>query len=97
MGAGLARERPATPAGRIPERWLAALLKGLWDPAGKRSLPFAGGARSHKARSYKRSSCSRVKMEMVSVASSNTTEAWPRRNCSRTCDTLVSVPISCSP
>jgi len=25
---------------------------GLWDPAGKLCLPFAGGARSHKARSH---------------------------------------------
>ena len=53
--AGLARERPAKPAGRIPETCMVVsrncgrgIKRGLWYPAGKRRLPFAGEARSHK-------------------------------------------------
>jgi len=32
----------------MPEPFLKPLQSGLWDPAGKHSLPFAGRARSHK-------------------------------------------------
>jgi len=45
----LASERPATPAGRIPERFFVLRPEGLWYPAGwLKSHPFAGMARSHK-------------------------------------------------
>ncbi|MAQ34669.1 MAG: hypothetical protein CL542_11605 [Alcanivorax sp.] len=39
--------------GRIPETLESGVPTGLWYPAGKQSLPFAGKARSHKARSHK--------------------------------------------
>ncbi len=34
--------------GRIPETPEMEYLEGLWNPAGQRCWPFAGGARSHK-------------------------------------------------
>ena len=64
VGAGLARERPAEPAGGIPE---ALLVRSLERALGscRGFAPFAGGARSHKssvswATSGSHKSCSRT-------------------------------------
>jgi len=46
------RKGAKLPAGSL-RPWKAGLQPGLWYPAGKQSLPFAGKARSHKARSHK--------------------------------------------
>jgi hypothetical protein len=49
VGAGLARERPVQPAGRIPETFLTtAQIASLGSCRVAESHPFAGRARSHK-------------------------------------------------
>ena len=47
MGACLQAKGRLKPAGGIPEAFLRAHKQGLWNPAGKHCLPFAGGARSY--------------------------------------------------